>query len=92
MRRHIGLTSMFRGMSVLIGMAAALCFVGCTDRIPVVGLGLDDSYTISRMQWLRLSSGLTAERFRWSVCLPDGNERVLSVAQECLFVSASEGE
>lgn len=65
----------------------------CNDRaVPMVNLGIDDSYIIYRMQALRLHSDLDADGYRWTCVAPDGARSVLSESSECLFLSGEEGQ
>lgn len=79
----------------LPGIAAILLLIivlqGCSDSDPMVSTGLDSSYTIPRMQILRLSTPYTSGTFRWTATSPDGKQEVLSTSSDCLFVAAEEG-
>lgn len=71
-------------------MAAALAW-GCTSDIPMVNLGIDDTYSIYRMQKLKLSPALTGVAYRWSVIRNDGTATVVSTDREYIFLPESEG-
>lgn len=64
---------------------------GCTSDIPMVNLGIDDTYNIYRMQKLKLSPALTGERYRWSVVGDDGTLTTLSTEREFIFLEYREG-
>ncbi len=58
----------------------------CHSDIPMVSLGIDDVYYISRMQKLDLHPAFTGERYLWKV---DG--RVVSADRDYIFVTDAEG-
>ena len=75
---------------------AALCLAlaisqGCTESDPVVSTGLDSTYTIARMQLLRLSTPYSSGTIRWTATSPDGKQKLISTSGDCLFVAADEG-
>lgn len=74
-----------------LAVAAGMCCHGCGHDVPMVSLGIDDSYTVCRMQLLRLHAEFTGASYRWTMTAPDGTEEVLSTGAECFFVSAREG-
>ena len=65
---------------------AALAAAGCSNDAPMVGLGIDDSYRIARMQTLVLRPALDGTEYTWSV---DGT--VESHDRDFVFVTADEG-
>ncbi len=75
---------------------AALCLAlaisqGCTESDPVVSTGLDSTYTIARMQLLRLSTPYSSGTIRWTATSPDRKQKLISTSADCLFVAADEG-
>ncbi|MCM1369294.1 MAG: cell surface protein [Candidatus Amulumruptor caecigallinarius] len=72
----------------LSALAASLFAIlaGCTDDIPTVSLGLDDTYYIARMQKLSLRPALTGEKYEWRV-----NGETVSHNKDFIFISADEG-
>lgn len=77
---------------VACALVAAIAFCqGCTHDDAMVSLGIDDTYTIARMQLLRLHSEFKGTAYNWSLIEADGSELVLSRTDECLFVAANEG-
>ena len=60
---------------------------GCTNEIPMVNLGIDDAYYISRMQKLDLHPALTGERYEWYV-----NSTCVSHEKDYIFLAADEGD
>ena len=69
---------------------AALAW-GCTSDIPMVNLGIDDTYSIYRMQKLKLSPALTGDAYRWSVTGEDGTATIVSTEREYIFLPEDEG-
>lgn len=63
----------------------------CSNDVPMVSLGLEDSYRVCRMQPLQLKTEFTADAYRWTATNPNGVETVLSTLQNCTFVAADEG-
>ncbi len=72
----------------IILTAILLCITAgaCSDDIPTVNIGIDDSYRIPRMQRLHLHPALTGERYVWRV---DGME--VADTRDYIFMSATEG-
>lgn len=64
-----------------------LLATACSPDIPVVSLGIDDVYYVSRMQKLELRPALTGERYEWSV-----NGKVVSTDKDYIFLEAEEGK
>lgn len=69
----------------------ALIGASCTDDIPVVSLGVDDTYYIYRMQKLDLHPALTGKEYRWSMIAADGTSIVLSTERDYIFLQKDEG-
>lgn len=69
---------------------AALCLAvaisqGCTESDPVVSTGLDSTYTIARMQLLRLSTPYSSGTICWTATSPDGKQKPISTSADCLL-------
>lgn len=73
-------------MKVNIPAVAVLLLCGCSREIPMVNVGLQESYAVSRLQKLPLTPALTGEEYRWTV---DGVE--VSREREFVFMSPEEG-
>lgn len=71
-------------MSLILPIFAA---GGCTDEVPMVNLGIDDSYYIYRMQKLPLKPALTGSAYRWMV---DGEQ--VATSRDYIFLAEKEGE
>lgn len=69
-----------------------LLLTACSDEIPMVNLGIDDTYYIYRMQKLSLHPALTGAKYRWSEIKPDGSTELLSNSRDYIFLSALEGK
>lgn len=65
---------------------AFLLFTACSREIPVVNLGIDDSYTIRRMVKLRLESALTGKKYVWQI-----NGDTVSTERTYIFLAQKEG-
>ena len=59
---------------------------GCKEQIPMLNLGIDDTYYIFRMQKLLLQPALTGREYRWSM---DGRE--VSTSRDYIFLPSEEG-
>lgn len=73
-------------MNKLIYLPVLAVMAACTNEIPMVSLGIDDSYLIARMQKLRLSPALTGNEYEWRV-----NGKVVSRERDYIFISGEEG-
>lgn len=60
--------------------------VSCTDDTPLVSLGIDDSYRVTRMTKLPLHPELTGVRYEWRV-----NGELVSTDRDYIFISGTEG-
>lgn len=66
--------------------ATALLLVACSHDVPMVSLGIDDTYRIARMQKLALEPALTGSEYVWRV---DGE--VVATTRDYIFLAAEEG-
>ena len=66
-------------------LASLLC--GCHNEIPMVNLGIDDTYYIPRMQKLELKPALVGESYEWYV---DGT--LVSRDKDYIFLASEEGD
>ncbi|MDE6853623.1 MAG: cell surface protein [Muribaculaceae bacterium] len=73
--------------NAVLSIIAATLLCGCSDEIPMVNLGIDDVYYISRMQKLDLHPAFTGERYEWYV---DGV--CVSHSRDYIFIAAEEGD
>ena len=72
--------------STLTALIASILFSGCTSEIPMVNLGIDDTYYIARMTKLPLESALTGEKYLWKA---DGE--IVSTERDYIFLASEEG-
>ncbi|MDE5750641.1 MAG: hypothetical protein K2H87_07735, partial [Duncaniella sp.] len=56
-----------RHATLLCPALMLLLAAGCTHDIPMVNLGIDDTYIIPRMSKLPLHPALTGERYEWRI-------------------------
>ncbi|MDE6418269.1 MAG: cell surface protein, partial [Duncaniella sp.] len=75
-----------RHATLLCPALMLLLAAGCTRDIPMVNLGIDDTYIIPRMSKLPLHPALTGERYEWRI----GGEMV-SVERDYIFIARDEG-
>ena len=71
---------------ILIFTPVLSLFVSCASDIPMVNLGIDDTYYIARMSKLPLESALTGNSYRWTV-----NGNTVSSERNYLFLAEDEG-
>ena len=55
----------------------AMLFVACRPDIPMVNLGIDDTYVVARMKALVLHPEFPGSRYTWTSLDSAGNERVV---------------
>lgn len=68
-----------------------LVSASCDHDIPMVNLGIDDTYYIYRMQKLDLHPALTGKEYRWYEVDEAGNEKLLSSERDYIFIAREEG-
>lgn len=73
-------------MKKLLYIPAAALVAACSNDIPTISLGIDDTYYIARMQKLDLNPALTGQEYEWRV-----NGEVVSHERDYIFISAEEG-
>lgn len=73
---------------LLLPLSILPLLTGCnsSDDIPMVSLGIDDTYRVERMRKLPLNSALTGERYSWKL---DGRE--VSTDRSYIFLAAEPG-
>ncbi|MDE7338407.1 MAG: cell surface protein, partial [Bacteroidales bacterium] len=71
---------------------AAMLFVACRPDIPMVNLGIDDTYVVARMQALVLHPEFSGSRYIWTSFDSAGNESVVSEERDFVFCSATQGD
>ena len=74
----------------LIALVIALC-ASCRTEIPLVSLGLDDTYKVARMQALVLRPAYTGESYSWTVRTEDGADSLLCDSKDCIFLERRPG-
>lgn len=67
-------------------LLAAAVLSGCTRDIPMVNLGIDDTYFITRMQKLALHPALIGEGYEWYV-----DDLLVSRDRDFIFLAREEG-
>ena len=72
-------------------MMSCLLLQSCSEDIPMVNLGIDDTYYIYRMQKLPLLPALTGSAYSWAMINPDASLTTLSTERDYIFLSSEEG-
>ncbi len=67
-------------------LALSLAVTGCNENVPIVSLGIDDTYYIARMQKLQLRPALTGDRYEWKI-----NGKSVSTDKDYIFIAENEG-
>ena len=67
-------------------------FVSCSNDIPMVSLGVDDTYAIERMKAVILHPEFTGDGYEWSMKDRSGNDSIVSTERNYVFISAYTGE
>lgn len=78
-------------MKKIYFLILSLAALGCNHDIPMVNLGIDDTYYIHRMQKLDLHPALTGKEYRWYQILENGDRNLLSEQKDYIFISSTEG-
>lgn len=72
--------------TLLLSLLPAL-LAGCSNEIPMLNLGIDDTYRIARMSKLPLESALTGREYIWKV-----EGETVSTDRRYIFMAEKEGE
>lgn len=73
-------------------LLTAMVFVACRPEIPMVNLGIDDTYAVPRMKALVLHPEFSGSRYIWTSFDSVGHESVVSEERDFVFCSAETGE
>lgn len=76
----------------LIFIIMSCLLFSCGSEIPMVNLGIDDTYYIARMQKLDLHPALSGKDYRWSMIDETGKYLPISDEKDFIFLAAEEGE
>lgn len=74
---------------ITLVMAATLP-TACTHDIPMVNLGIDDTYYVARMEKLSLESALTGDEYQWILHRDDAPDSMLSTSNKCISKTFNE--
>lgn len=75
---------------VVILFLAAVC--SCNqDKIQMVNLGIDDIYYLPRMKAYALHPAFTGKEYRWTMRTPAGQDSLLSVERDYIFLAKDTG-
>lgn len=81
-----------RGRAVLSLCLLAFGLWSCKPEIPMVSLGIDDTYAVARMKALVLHPEFNGERYIWTSVDSTGVETEVSGDRDLVFCSAETGE
>ncbi|MCM1310150.1 MAG: cell surface protein [Bacteroides sp.] len=73
-------------MKRLLPILLTVLLLGCKDDVPMVNLGIENTYYIARMQKLALDPALTGKEYVWTV-----NGEVVSHQRDYIFLASEEG-
>lgn len=65
--------------------------LSCTAETPLVSLGIDSNYAITRMKKLALRPAFTGKEYRWTIKLNNGTDSTVCTDKDYIFVAASKG-
>lgn len=73
-------------------MLAVIVLAACESEIPMVNLGIDDTYSIYRMRTLRLHPEYSGDAYTWT--MPDvfGRDSIVSTNRDLYFCAPSPGD
>ena len=75
----------------LLLLAIGMLFGACRPEIPLVGLGIDDTYAVPRMKALVLHPQYTGSRYIWTSPDNTGRDSVVSEERDLVFFSVDTG-
>ena len=68
-----------------------LLATSCNNGPSITSIGIEDSYSVPRLQKLSLVTGATGDSFKWEVISEDGKITLLSENRECIFLAEESG-
>ena len=71
---------------VIFLLTCALSIVSCHSDIPMVNLGIDETYAVERMRTLILHPEFTGESYAWRM-----NDSIISTERDLIFCQADTG-
>lgn len=63
----------------------------CTHDVPMVNLGIDDTYYVERMSKLPLQPAFTGAEYRWTLLRDNGADSILATTRDYIFLARNEG-
>jgi hypothetical protein len=70
---------------------SAVILASCSSETPLVSLGIDSNYHITRMKKLALRPAFTGKEYRWTIRLNNGLDSTVSTEKDYVFVAAHKG-
>jgi len=74
-------------LTIILGLV-----ISCSDEIPMVNLGIDDTYAVERMKAVILHPEFLGNSYEWSMKDLNGNDSIVSTERDYVFISAYPGE
>ena len=74
-----------------ISILLAIIYTSCNNGIDTTSIGIEDTYTVPRLQKLILSTGAAGESFKWEIISKNGETSILSEGRECIFIAEEVG-
>ena len=74
-----------------ISILLAIIYTSCNNGIDTTSIGIEDTYTVPRLQKLILSTGAAGESFKWEIISENGETSILSEGRECIFIAEEVG-
>lgn len=70
---------------------SAILLIGCHNGPDITSIGVDDNYSVPRLQKLSLATGAAGDSFKWEIISESGEVTLLSEDRECIFVAEKSG-
>ena len=80
-----------RRVNQIITILSAILLIGCNNGENYTSIGVDDNYTVPRLQKLILATGAAGDSFKWEIISPNGETTLVSEERECIFVAENSG-
>ncbi len=75
----------------LVAFVSGIFLISCQREDVLVGLGIDDVYSIERMTTLVLHPEYTGDAYVWTMLLDDGRDSIVGTERDYIFCAADTG-
>ncbi len=75
----------------VMAVLPVMFIAACSDSVPMLNLGIDSEYYVTRMTKLPLESAFTGSEYLWTLHKEDGTDSILSKDRKMIFIEAAEG-